>query len=93
MQRAKRLYCTYDRVSRQYGQKVWEAVNDDDAMRAFMNEMQNAPKHVNPLDYSLHHVGTWDMIDGRLEGFKDKNNEFIMAGEAIGVKEDKNVNE
>ena len=87
MQRSKRLYCTYDRVARQHGQKVWEAVNDDDAKRAFMNEMQKSPDHVNPLDYSLHFVGTWDIIDGRLEGLKDKNNEFIMSGEAVGMPE------
>lgn len=92
MLRSKRLYATYDIVSRQFSEKTWEAVNDDDAKRAFINEMKRAPEYVNPVHFQLHHVGTWDMIDGRLEGIKDKNNEFIMDGASIG-REENNVNE
>lgn len=66
-----RMYALYDKKA-QFFQKPFHAVNDETALRMIKNaftqqDSQQAPFVVNPEDFSIHLIGTYDDNSGKVE--------------------------
>ncbi|QKI28917.1 VP5 [Kummerowia striata gokushovirus] len=66
-------YAIFDKKTLQYGQPFFQQ-NDGTALRSFVNEVnrpsENNPIYMNPEDFSLVRIGSWDNEDGTLDGLR-----------------------
>jgi len=85
----KRMYTIYDKKA-QFFDNIFYAVNDETAIRMLKNafnqpEQQQAPFIVNPEDFALFVVGTWNDNDGTI------TNEVIQVTDILSLVPDNNV--
>ena len=65
-----KLYGIYDRVAGWFPFFMFRAMTDGEAIRFFRQIVQdpNSQPHADPMNYILYELGTFDQVDGRIEG-------------------------
>ena len=90
--RVKQMYCSYDKVAMMYAENVFLAWNEEDAKRQFSHFIQQAQDKINPHDFMLLHLGSYDRVEGSITSIKEETgspHNFVMAGHEALARENK----